>query len=153
MRKVLKLLVLYLMLVAPPLQGYAAATTRCIGLDHHKTTSSAGSFAENTPIASLVHHDKDSVTSAADGAGTHHDQSCKHAAACCSGVPMMTGEGPFGSIEMGGMFTVIKIREGLARNDYKDPGWYEHPAGTVAFELEAEHLRPRGTAEQRLSEA
>jgi hypothetical protein len=29
----------------------------------------------------------------------------------------------------------VKIRQGLARNDYKDPGWYKHPAGTVAYEL------------------
>jgi len=49
-------------------------------------------------------------------------------------LPMMTGTGPFGPIEMGGMFTVVKVREGLARNDYKDPGWYKHPAGTVAYE-------------------
>ena len=48
-------------------------------------------------------------------------------------LPMMTGTGPFGAIEMGGMFTVIKVREGLARNDYKDPGWYPHPQGTVAY--------------------
>ena len=33
---------------------------------------------------------------------------------------------------MGGMFTVVKIREGLARNDYKDPDWYRPPAGTQA---------------------
>jgi hypothetical protein len=49
-------------------------------------------------------------------------------------LPMMSGQGPFGPIEMGGMFTVMKIREGLARDDYKDPGWYKHPAGTVAYE-------------------
>jgi len=53
-------------------------------------------------------------------------------------LPMMTGQGPFGPIEMGGMFTVVKVREGLARNDYKDPGWYKHPAGTVAWELKGE---------------
>jgi len=47
---------------------------------------------------------------------------------------MMSGAGPFGPIEMGGMFTVVKIREGLARGDYKDPGWYKHPEGTVARE-------------------
>jgi hypothetical protein len=35
---------------------------------------------------------------------------------------------------MGGMFSVVKVREGLARNDYKDPGWYRHPPGTVAWE-------------------
>jgi hypothetical protein len=49
-------------------------------------------------------------------------------------LPMMSGAGPFGPIEMGGMFTVVKIREGLARGDYKDPGWYKHLASTVAFE-------------------
>ena len=49
-------------------------------------------------------------------------------------LPMMTGAGPFGPMEMGGMFTVVKVREGLARNDYRDPGWYKHPPGTVARE-------------------
>ena len=62
-------------------------------------------------------------------------------------LPMMSGQGPFGAIEMGGMFTVLKIREGLARNDYKDPGWYKHPKGTVAYEWTgatpiAERARP-----------
>jgi FtsP/CotA-like multicopper oxidase with cupredoxin domain len=49
-------------------------------------------------------------------------------------LPMMSGNGPFGAMEMGGMFTVVKVREGLARGDYKDPGWYKHPQGTVAYE-------------------
>jgi hypothetical protein len=49
-------------------------------------------------------------------------------------LPMMTGSGPFGALEMGGMFTVVKVREGLARNDYTDPGWYKHPRGSVAYE-------------------
>jgi len=51
-------------------------------------------------------------------------------------LPMMMGQGPFGPIEMGGMFTVIKVRERLAHGDYRDPGWYEHPAGTVARKVE-----------------
>jgi FtsP/CotA-like multicopper oxidase with cupredoxin domain len=49
-------------------------------------------------------------------------------------LPMMTGEGPFGPIEMGGMFTVVKVRPDLA--SYADPGWYEHPDGTVARKVE-----------------
>ena len=49
-------------------------------------------------------------------------------------LPMMTGRGPFGPLEMGGMFTVVKIREGLARGDYKDPGWYRQPNGSAAYE-------------------
>src|SRR5262249_35307203 len=51
-------------------------------------------------------------------------------------LPMMTGTGPFGPLEMGGMFTVIKVRDGLARNDYRDPGWYQHPPATVAWKVE-----------------
>jgi hypothetical protein len=50
---------------------------------------------------------------------------------------MMSGSGQFGPIEMGGMFTVMKIREGLARDDYKDPGPYKFPKGTVAYEVDA----------------
>ena len=36
---------------------------------------------------------------------------------------------------MGGMFTVMKIREDLARDDYRDPGPYKFPQGTVAYEV------------------
>jgi hypothetical protein len=49
-------------------------------------------------------------------------------------IPMMTGRGPFGSVEMGGMFTVVKVRKEQKPGDYGDPGWYRHPAGTVAWE-------------------
>jgi len=49
-------------------------------------------------------------------------------------LPMMTGDGPFGPVEMGGMFTTVKVREGIAAGDYKDPGWYQHPSGTVSYE-------------------
>ncbi|MFL6665940.1 MAG: multicopper oxidase family protein [Burkholderia ambifaria] len=53
-------------------------------------------------------------------------------------LPMMTGTGPFGPLEMGGMFTVLKVRQGLGRNDYRDPGWFRHPKGTVAYEYTGE---------------
>ena len=52
---------------------------------------------------------------------------------------MMTGDGPFGGIEMGGMFTTVKVRKGLARNDYRDPGWYKHPAGEVSYEWQGDN--------------
>ena len=55
-------------------------------------------------------------------------------------LPMMTGAGPFGSVEMGGMFTVLKVRPGLADGDYSDPGWYQHPPGTLAYEWTGEPL-------------
>jgi hypothetical protein len=49
-------------------------------------------------------------------------------------LPMMSGQGPFGGVEMGGMFTVVKIRKDQKPGDYKDPGWYKHPVGTLAYE-------------------
>jgi len=54
-------------------------------------------------------------------------------------LPMMSGDGPFGGIEMGGMFTTVKVRHGLARNDYRDPGWYKHPTGQVAYEWQGDN--------------
>lgn len=50
-------------------------------------------------------------------------------------LPMMSGNGPYGPIEMGGMFTTVKIRKDQKPGNYKDPGWYKHPKGTVAYEL------------------
>ncbi len=50
-------------------------------------------------------------------------------------LPMMGGQGPFGAAEMGGMFTLLKVRRGQPRGDYRDPGWFEHPARTVAYEF------------------
>jgi hypothetical protein len=47
---------------------------------------------------------------------------------------MMGGEGPFGSVEMGGMFSVLKVRRDQKPGSYADPGWYQHPPGTNAYE-------------------
>jgi hypothetical protein len=49
-------------------------------------------------------------------------------------IPMMTGQGPFGSVEMGGMFSMVKVRREQKPGDYSNPGWFKHPEGTVAFE-------------------
>ena len=57
-------------------------------------------------------------------------------------LPMMTGFGQFGPIEMGGMFTTMKVREGLAANDYRDPGPYKNPEGTVAHEVQDAPANP-----------
>jgi hypothetical protein len=54
-------------------------------------------------------------------------------------IPMVGGPGPFAYIDMGGMFTILKVREQVS--GYDDPGWYEHPAGTVADAASADDLR------------
>jgi len=61
-------------------------------------------------------------------------------------LPMMTGQGPYGPVEMGGMFTVLKVRRQQPRGDYKDPGWYQQPAETQAREVtDAVAEAPRAT--------
>jgi FtsP/CotA-like multicopper oxidase with cupredoxin domain len=53
-------------------------------------------------------------------------------------LAMVTGTGPFGPVGMGGMFSVVKVRDDIKRGDFKDPGPYRHPAGTLASEYTAE---------------
>jgi hypothetical protein len=48
--------------------------------------------------------------------------------------PMMTGTGPYGPIEMGGMFSLLKVRAEQKPGDYSDPGDYKQPPGTQSFE-------------------
>ncbi|MDP3832810.1 MAG: multicopper oxidase domain-containing protein, partial [Hydrogenophaga sp.] len=50
--------------------------------------------------------------------------------------PMMTGPGPYGPIEMGGMFTTLKVRAEQKAGDYSDPGVYAIPPGTQARQVE-----------------
>jgi FtsP/CotA-like multicopper oxidase with cupredoxin domain len=53
-------------------------------------------------------------------------------------LAMMTGVGPYGNIEMGGMFTTVKVRDQMKRGDYSDPGWYKAPAGTVSSKVSSD---------------
>jgi manganese oxidase len=49
-------------------------------------------------------------------------------------ISMLGGQGPYGVIDMGGMFTLVKVRDDM---DYaRDPGWYEQPRGTSAWRVE-----------------
>jgi FtsP/CotA-like multicopper oxidase with cupredoxin domain len=57
-------------------------------------------------------------------------------------IPMGGGEGAFGTIDMGGMFTILKVRKGIG--SYEDPGWYEHPKGTLTEAAAAADLRRDG---------
>lgn len=57
-------------------------------------------------------------------------------------IPMRGGKGPFGSIDMGGMFTILKVRERPTEADVD--GWYQHPKGTVAEPASAAQLAADG---------
>ena len=51
---------------------------------------------------------------------------------------------------MGGLFTVVKVRDQLESYD-EDPGWYKHPPGTVALKASDEELRRDGIDVSKLT--
>ena len=53
-------------------------------------------------------------------------------------LAMMTGKGPHGNIEMGGMFTMVKVRDDIEPGDFSDPGWYNAPPRTVASKISSD---------------
>lgn len=57
-------------------------------------------------------------------------------------IPMVGGEGPFGYVTMGGMFTILKVRDERSGDD--DPGWYDNPPGTVAERAQPQDLARDG---------
>jgi hypothetical protein len=57
-------------------------------------------------------------------------------------LPMRGAPGPFGYIDMGGMFTVLKVRD--KPSDADAAGWYKHPQGTVAAEADPAKLAADG---------
>ncbi len=57
-------------------------------------------------------------------------------------APMRGGAGPFGYIDMGGMFTVLKVRENPTAADAGE--WYRHPAGTVAAAADDARMQKDG---------
>ena len=59
-------------------------------------------------------------------------------------ISMKGATGPFGDyISMGGLFTILKVRDQLKSYD-EDPGWYQHPPGTVALKASDAELRRDG---------
>ncbi|CAN5861362.1 hypothetical protein BH11MYX2_BH11MYX2_25340 [soil metagenome] len=57
-------------------------------------------------------------------------------------ISMVPGKGPHGIIEMGSMFTLLKVRKNLDGSG--DPGWYDAPKDTVAAEATADELTRDG---------
>jgi manganese oxidase len=76
------------------------------------------------------------------GAGGMGDMTNMRMPAPKNSIPMLGGKGQFGTIDMGGMFTLVKVRDRI--NGYDDPGDYQFPAGTVATAATAAELRRDG---------
>jgi FtsP/CotA-like multicopper oxidase with cupredoxin domain len=57
-------------------------------------------------------------------------------------LPMRGAPGPFGYIDMGGMFTILKVRDKPGAAAAAD--WYDHPPGSVAGPADPERMRADG---------
>jgi hypothetical protein len=57
-------------------------------------------------------------------------------------LPMRGAPGPFSYIDMGGMFTILKVRDDPTSKDAE--GWYRHPEGTVAGPADAARMKRDG---------
>ncbi len=57
-------------------------------------------------------------------------------------LPMRGGPGPFGYVDMGGMFTILKVRDRVVGDERTT--WFEHPRGTVAGPADEARLRADG---------
>lgn len=86
-----------------------------------------------------------------------HEAHAKHMPGPENTLPMMGGEGPFGGLGMGGMFTVVKVHDDLpvfeSADEYMrrvrlpaDLGWYKNPPGTVARSVGAPKAAPAAKA-------
>jgi len=86
----------------------------------------------------------DYMTMGSDGMAEHgrHIES-GHVQAPSNSIPMRGGSGPFDYITMGGLLTILKVREHLEHDD-RDPDWYQHPQGTVARLASREELQRDG---------
>jgi manganese oxidase len=55
-------------------------------------------------------------------------------------------------VEMGGMFSILKVRKDQKSGDYSNPSWYKHPDSTVAHEVNVSSSEPlRYKAEEKSS--
>lgn len=96
----------------------------------------------------------DYMTMGETGMGGHAEH-MQHKSLPKNSVPMLGAPGQFSYIDMGGMFTILKVREGIT--SYNDPGWYKNPEGSVATsatstEIERDGINAAKTREPHFAE-
>ncbi|WP_109261424.1 multicopper oxidase family protein [Hyphobacterium indicum] len=90
------------------------------------------------------------MTMGQDGMGEHGAHiEMGHMDVPDNSIPMVGARGPHDYITMGGMFTILKVRDHL--NGDTDPGWYQAPDGTQAREATAAELQRDGINPDRRS--
>lgn len=85
---------------------------------------------DQSPVVGRIMNKLPGFMAMGEAGMAEHAMHAKHMPGPKNTLPMMMGDGPFGPLEMGGMFTVVKVRDGI--ETYADPGWYKHPPGEVA---------------------
>lgn len=101
-------------------------------------------LSQGTSLARLHNAKKISPASQATaeaGMGDHAEHA-KGMAIPANSIPMVGANGPYDYITMGGMFTILKVRDNLT--SYADPGWYKAPLGTVAQAASKQELKRDG---------
>jgi hypothetical protein len=66
-------------------------------------------------------------------------------------IPMLGGQGKHDYITMGGMFTVLKVRDRL--HGERDPGWYDNPPRTLASAASSAELKNDGINPEQPAQA
>ena len=90
------------------------------------------------------------MTMGQDGMGEHGAHiEMGHMDVPDNSIPMVGARGPHDYITMGGMFTILKVRDRLTGS--ADPGWYQAPEGTQAREASAAELQRDGIDPNRRS--
>lgn len=79
------------------------------------------------------------MTMGNDGMGGMGEMQERHMPVPPNSIPMRSTRGPFGFIDMGGMLSLVKVRDSL-KGLPEDGGWYDHPPGTVAHKASANEL-------------
>jgi hypothetical protein len=100
-------------------KGHSAPTT--IGVDHRGVVEKITGLGPDYMVM---------------GERGMHDMAEMGLPSADNALPMLIGTGPFGAIGMGGMFSVVKVRNNVKAGDFTDPGWYPHPTSTLASEYQ-----------------
>jgi hypothetical protein len=80
------------------------------------------------------------------GARGMHEMTTMRMAMPANTIAMLGGKGPHGAIDMGGMFTLLTVRDSLAAGG-GDPGWYQAPPASVASEATPAELARDGISD------
>lgn len=81
------------------------------------------------------------MTMGENGLGEMGEMIERHMSVPRNSIPMLGMRGPFGFIDMGGMTTILKVRECVTEDPPYEGGWYAHPPGTIAHLATPEQLR------------